>query len=65
MSEVLMIVGGLVAFVVIAFFMFRSIKITPICPQCESENCSIYDSRIIEAYLDCECHDCKYKWREE
>jgi hypothetical protein len=65
MSEALIFVGGFLALLMVAFFMFRSIKIHPQCPQCDSRNCDIYDSRIIEAYLDCVCHDCGYKWREQ
>jgi len=53
------------ALLVVAFIIIKSLRIVPQCPQCESKNCEIYDSRVIEAYLDCICHDCQYKWREE
>jgi transposase-like protein len=65
MPEPLMLLGGFLLLGIVAYFMLRSIRIKPKCPQCESMNCDIYDSRVIQAYLDCQCHDCGYKWREE
>lgn len=48
-----------------AMWLISCIRIVSTCPQCESVRCEIYDSSVSEAWLDCVCHQCGYKWREK
>ena len=65
MSTVLVIalsILGIAVVVSLLTWLMTCIQITPICPQCEKVG-EIYDSNVSEAWLDCVCHDCGYKWR--
>ena len=63
MSEGLILLLCVLGLGAVAFFVMTCIRIRPECPQCESKNAEIYDSNVSEAWLDCVCHDCAYKWR--
>ena len=62
MSEITMLGAAIVLLLVVVIMLLRSIRITPECPQCQKVG-EIYDSNVSEAWLDCVCHDCGYRWR--
>lgn len=64
MSLGLIILLGAISLLLTACVLIKLIRIVPECPQCEKIG-EIYDSSIRDAWLDCRCLSCSYKWRIE
>lgn len=64
MSPELMFILGAIGLIIIVGLVIKCVRIIPECPHCE-EIGEIYDSSVSEAWLDCMCLSCGYKWRIE
>jgi len=60
---VILSVLGITLGISFIFWLLTCISIVPKCDQCKSTDCEIYNSHVREAWLDCVCHACGYKWR--
>ncbi len=62
MSPELIFLACVIGLAAIILIVIKFVRIVPKCPQCK-KIAEIYDSSVSEAWLDCQCLNCGYKWR--